>query len=375
MKFRDRLDHYKQIQREKLQGKVHYIPIDDYFPRLSKFLPGIIPGTGYLVGAASGVSKSKFTRHLFVRVPYDYIKKNPDKGIKLTVILNSLEETVEEVMDAFIINKVRAAGVDNIDVQQLNGYSSYVTSNATLKTVEETMDYFEDLEKCLHIVNINNPTGFYKYVREVARQRGKFYFRGKEVNTYANMDWSKTHWDKYVPNDPNEVVICISDHVWLYQEENGMKKRETLERYSAEYCRRIMNNQFGYITVNVQQYFVSSEQQEFTRNGESILHKIEPSFDSHGDVKTLLRDNLVVLGLFSPMRHHLTEHRGYDITRLKDNYRALFILKNRKGRGENLFLPLIFDGAGENFKELPWLNEKDKLEKAYKYVEQKLQNT
>lgn len=366
--FRQRLQHYKQVQQEKREGKIHYISFKKYYPRFSKFVPGIFPGTGYMIGAASGVGKSKLARHMFLKVPYDFIKTYPNSGLSIKIILNALEETKEEVADALIVQRLREVAPHAADVMELNGYSDMIVDNELLKVIEDNMAYFDDLDKYLDVVNISQPTGFYKYVREYAKKHGTFYYKGVAVQIPENADWSKLHWDTYKPFNPNELVICMSDHIWLYDAEGTETKHKTLENFSANYCRKMINNKFGYTTVNIQQFYVSSEQEQFTMKGQSIVSKLEPSLESFGDVKTTVRDNLVILGLFSPARHNLTDHRGYDINKLGDRYRGLFIMKNRKGRGENLFVPMFFDGSCDLFREMPTLDEKDRLHQVYEYV-------
>ena len=104
--------------------------------------------------------------------------------------------------------------------------------------------------------------------------------------------------------------------------------------------------------VNVQQQSSDKEKVQFTYKGESIESKLEPSLDGLGDCKVTQRDALVIFGLFSPERYAIAKHLGYDITKLKDRYRSLSILKNRRGR-PNLKLPLYFEGSTNTFEQLP----------------------
>jgi len=80
-----------------------------------------------------------------------------------------------------------------------------------------------------------------------------------------------------------------------------------------------------------------------------------------------LCDNIlanIVLGLFSPFRFGLTEYFDYDITRLKDHIRFLEVIVNRDGEMGGL-LPLWFDGAVCDFKELPKSNDTQAMAKVY----------
>ena len=85
----------------------------------------------------------------------------------------------------------------------------------------------------------------------------------------------------------------------------------------------------------------------------------------HG-IKSLCDNKLanVVLGLFSPFRFGITEYFGYDITQIKDHIRFLEVIANRDGEMGGL-LPLWFDGAVCDFKELPKPDEKAKMANVY----------
>lgn len=366
MKFKERLVAYKKIQEDKKSGKWNYIPFVS-LPRLSAIVPGIIKGVGYLLGASSGVGKSQLARFLFIEEPLAFLKKYPDSGLSVKIIFNALEETEDEILDILIARRMKTEYNIDISVMELNGNDAHYVPDHILTKIAECEDYFSELSKHLEIVDIGNTYGFYKHVREYARRNGKFYRHGVEVVIPEGADWSKHNWDSYTPNNPNEIVIVISDHIWLYSANTGQgeSKYQTLENFSAQYCRRIMNNKFGYATVNIQQFFVASEMQQFDNKGKTIVAKIEPSIESFGDIKILIRDHLVVFGLFSPARHNLEEYRGYDINKLDDNFRGLFILKNRKGKGENKFIPLYFDGAINKFEELPKPDDITEINKFY----------
>lgn len=56
-KVEKRVEELKKIKEEKDKGRIFCIPFENY-PKLTKSVPGIIPGQMYLCTAASGV---KFT--------------------------------------------------------------------------------------------------------------------------------------------------------------------------------------------------------------------------------------------------------------------------------------------------------------------------
>jgi hypothetical protein len=62
--------------------------------------------------------------------------------------------------------------------------------------------------------------------------------------------------------------------------------------------------------------------------------------------------------------NYFAEHFGYDITILKDHIRFLEVIANRDGEMGGL-LPLWFDGAVCDFKELPKVDDKTAITKIY----------
>ena len=57
-----------------------------------------------------------------------------------------------------------------------------------------------------------------------------------------------------------------------------------------------------------------------------------------------------------PTPHEIPKYKGYDITKLKDSYRYINVLKNRYGIS-NVSDNLFFMGAVNMFYELPKYND------------------
>jgi replicative DNA helicase len=350
--FRDTVDKIKENWNNLKQGLVNTIPFEN-FPALNKHIPGIIKGVYYIVTASSGVGKTQLTKALFVLEPYKYIKKNTDKKLKLKILYFALEESKEEFMLSLISNRLKVQHDISMSVLDLQNYSVGKFNENTLEKIEECQEYFEDLEKYLVVEDsIYNPTGIYKYVRDYSEKNGTHHYKtlniqGKDEKVYSH----------YIPNNPNEFVIVITDHISLLQEEKDgvtgqmMNKHQTITKWSADYSRKQITKHLKYAVVNVQQQSADKEKMQFTNQGQSIESKLEPSLDGLADNKLTQRDALVVLGLFAPDRYEIRKHLGHDIVKLKDNYRCLKILKNRLGR-PNLKKGLFFDGETNTFKEL-----------------------
>ena len=105
-----------------------------------------------------------------------------------------------------------------------------------------------------------------------------------------------------------------------------MSQWETMSTFSNKYCISL-RDKYGFIPVNVQQQTSAKEQVESNFRGASVTEKLEPSLDGLANNKETQRDANIVLGLFSPARYKITEHRTYDITFWDNFYRSMHILK------------------------------------------------
>lgn len=362
--FEETLNKIKLAAENIENGKVNNLPFSN-FNKLSKHIPGIVRGLYYLITASSGIGKSQITKKLFVLEPYEFVKNNIDKNIKLKIFYFALEESKEEFMLNLISNKLFTDFGISISAIELQSFTNKL-SNDIISKIEDCKEYFKDFEKYVEVIdNIYNPTGIYKYVENYALNNGTI--------QYKEIDNRKIAYD-YKANDENEFVMVILDHVSLLQEETDpitksmMNKHQTMSRWSADYCRKKISKLFKYTVINVQQQEAAKEKQEFYK-GNSIESKLEPSLDGLADNKLLQRDAMIVLGLFAPDRYEISTHLKYNISVLKDNYRSLKILKNRFGK-PNLKTGLFFDGKTNTFFELPEYNS-EKMLKIYENIKNK----
>lgn len=218
--------------------------------------------------------------------------------------------------------------------------------------LDEYDDYFKELENTVTIIdNIRNPFGIYKYMRAYAETHGHYTKKKvKFIDDYGKSEIKEVN-DTYIPDDPDEYVLVITDHISLLLPEKGQHLHEAMSKFSSDYCLH-MRDKWFYTIVNIQQQAAAQEKQQYTNTGESILEKLKPSADGLGDNKLVGRDVDVMLGLFDPSRYKIKSHEGYNIERLGDHYRELLVLVNRNGSG---FCSdhLLFHGAVNYFKELP----------------------
>ena len=367
MKVNERIKQIREVKNLRDQGHMLCIPYYKPFPRLSNFVPGIVKGIMYKVTAGSGVGKTQLTKALFVMAPLNYIRENPNSKFKLKIFYFALEENESEFIDSLICNQLAVKHKLHIDPQMLRGMrENYVDENTMkmIEDVEEDVQFFMDHIEVID--SVSNPTGMYKYCRTYSEKAGTHYwddkvFTKKKADGTVESTTEKVYRE-YIPNDPNEHVIVIADHISLITEEYDkntekyLTKHQTMAKWSTHYCRGQMTKHWGWTVVNVQQQEQSSERQHYTNTGRSVVQKTEPTLDGLANNKEIQRDDYVIISLYSPDRFGFDEYNGYDIVRMRDTYRAIKILKNRLGV-PNKYVSLLFDGATNRFKEIPFSDD------------------
>lgn len=346
------IEDIKNNRKRRLEGKSNCIPWEN-FPRLSSKIPGIEQEQYVIVTASSKVGKTQLADYLYVLEPYNYVKKHKEAGIKLKIFYFSLEVSKKKKLMSLLANKIYNETGDIISIQNLNSkFSDYILDAKTEELIEHYIPYFEEFEQTVSIIdNVRNPFGIYKYMRNYAETHGHY---KKKIVTLINEKGVREQIevnDYYIPDDPDEYVIVITDHVSLLLPENGMTLHQAMSKYSSDYCLH-MRDKWKYTIVNVQQQAAEQEKQQFNNFGGNVVSKLRPTPDGLGDNKLTGRDCNLMIGLFAPSRYDIKTYNDYDVSLLKDNYRELIVSLNRDGEG--FFTDdLLFNGAVNYFEEAP----------------------
>ena len=370
-----RFNRYKEIKQIRDDGKFLCIPFTKSFPKLSKYLPGIMKGVMYKVTAGSGVGKTQLTKSMFVIAPLEFMRTNPELGLKIRIIYFALEESEEEFIDSLVVNTLAMKFGVRIDALELRGFKDKYADEMLINQIEKCMEDVSFYMNHIELVDTEyNPTGMYKYCRRFSEKVGKHVW-ADEIFTKKGSDgiiktWKEKVYKEYVPNDPNLHVIAIGDHLSLITEEYDkqtekmLTKHQSMAKWSTHYCRGQLTKHWDWTVVNVQQQEQGSERQHYTNSGESVVTKTEPTLDGLANNKEIQRDDYIIISVYSPDRFGFEEYHGYDISRMRDTFRAVKILKNRLGT-PNKYIHLLFDGATNRFAELPLPNELEELNKFY----------
>lgn len=356
------LENAKERREKILSGKVNCIPSP--FKTFRYDFPGVELGTYYLVSGGAKSSKSKITNFLFLFNSILYAYHHPEL-VRLKVFYALLEEKAENITGKFIcyLLYILSNKKIRIDIKTFKSVDEDRILSPEILELLGTLEYqsilkfFEE-----HVVFIpdRNPTGVYHTLEKYAEANGTIH--RKKVEGYE-----KEIFDYYEPNDPDEYVLCIIDHISLISCERSMDLRNSIKKLS-EYL-KIVRNKYNYIPVVVQQ-----------QNSESLsleafkANKIRPTQKGLADSQDPGKDCDVMLGITSPFSWELKEYLKYDITKLRGYCKFLEIVLGRDGES-NAILGMYFDGATGYYAPLPKYDNIPELNKVYQLIQRNQEST
>ena len=327
---------------------------------------GVISSENYS-GTATKYSTTQFTNFLFIINSIFYQIQHPTQ-IKVTILYFPLEETKEDIIlriYAYIIayithNRILISPENLESVDERFPLSQEVLDIMDSEEFKMIADKFEE---CITFYEDRNATGIYKRIKEYVESNGQCIYQDKEVTYKDEFGFTKTEniktFVKYIPNNPNEYVIAITDHAGLLQEERGMNLKQNIEKLSEYFV--LLRNKYKVIPVLVQQ-----QNMETTNLEAYKANKIRPTKDGLKDSKRTGEDCTVLFGLTNPHAFELNQYQNYNIDQLKDCFRILEIVLARKGRANGL-CPMFFNGAVNQYSELPLPNTPE-MNQVYQYV-------
>jgi hypothetical protein len=363
---------YEDLKRRRqkiLDGKINCIPCS--FNRFSEEWPGVEQSKYFLITAQQKVGKTQFADKMFLFDPFFYAFNHPEI-IRLKIIYFSLEISAEEKYKQFICYLLFMLSRGRIRVSQRDLNSTIKDSPLseeilTILESDEYKKYFKFFEEHIDIIShVRNPTGMHEHVKNYAKEHGHWEYKEIDWKEIDGSITKKKVKDYYIPNDPDEYVIIMTDHIGLITTESeagrSMNLHESIAKLSSKYMIS-WRDDYKYINVAIQQQALSGESTENVKLG-----KLKPSGADLADNKATSRDCNIMFGIFSPIRHDLQSYMGYDITKFRDNIRFMEIMIAREG-GNNSTAPLFFDGACNFIKELPLPNDSIGIAKVYSMLD------
>lgn len=353
-----------------LEGKVNCIPWG--LPRFEEFSPGIEKKKYYIFSANSKIGKTQITDFLTL---FNIAKRLVDGvlDVPVKIFYFSLEMTAEEKMLSCFSHILYVYENIRLSPTELKSTSSKkILDESVLETLKKYKKYFDKIEEIvIFIDDVRTGYGMFNMVRDYMESNGTVYYKEltltKKDQFGNNVEYVQKVRDYYKPNNEEEYVLMIIDHISLISTESRNKirldLRESIGILSSDYLVRLRNI-YSVTPIVIQQ---QASSQESVENKKS--NKLKPSLDGLADNKSTQRDCNVSFGLFSPFRHEIEEYCGYDVRIFKDNIRFLEIMGGREG-GAGSNIALYFDGAVNMFEELPRPDDLITMQKVYNKLKQ-----
>lgn len=331
-----------------IAGRLNYIPLHEDFGIFAEWYPGTMRGEYVGITGGTSSAKSQITRRIYLFGAIEWAIKSK---VNLKVIWNGLEESVEEARYfllswlLFKTNKIR------YNIEHFESVGKTVFQH-DLKAIEDIQPIFEKFWSHIDFYDSTYTTvAIHDTVLKVAESRGTFYNKGEKVTNVT----SASVYDKYVPSDPNEFVIVVTDHYGILEQMEGeTSERQSMVRMSKinrqHFCKRL-----NYIAVGVVQQMAQMEDLAHIQ-----AQQVYASLQGFGDSKTIARDMMTIIGITNISRYghttaltSQTEIDGGKIsfgsTGLGDFQRVIGILKRRYGIVNKRSL-VLFDGCVGEFK-------------------------
>ena len=317
------LTNLEDRRQRVLRGDINCIPSP--FKNFQRDFPGIEQGKMYLISGASKSGKSQLTSFLFLYNSILYAYEHPDK-VRIKVFYFPLEETPEKITIRFMCYLLYKLSDRKIRVSPMH-LQSVTAGNAVepeilelLNSIEyrSILDFFEDR---VLFLQERNPTGYWKTINKYAQDNGTIHKKKVIMeNKETGFPTEKEIFDYYTPNDPEEYVITIVDHISLVEQERGMTLKQCIDKLT-EYA-MVFRNHYNYIPVLIQQQNMDTISLDAYKN-----NKVRPTLAGLADSKDPGKATSVMLGITNPYAFELPYYPYPNDENNPNNY----LIRNLKG--------------------------------------------
>lgn len=218
----DILSNLKERQQKVLNGGINCIPAP--FARFRNEFPGVEPGKLFVVTGATKSSKTQITNYLFVYNTVLYMYHNPGK-IRAKIFFFPLEETKEAItlrFMSFLLNYISRGklSISPTDLKSTDERKPISDEILALMDSEEFNAIYKIYDEIVVFQEAKHPTGINIIMENYAKAHGTIKYRDldfEEVDeiTGEKRTVTKQVFDRYIPDDPDEIVIWVTDHVGL----------------------------------------------------------------------------------------------------------------------------------------------------------------
>jgi len=267
------LDNIRENRQRFLSGQFNCIPFK--LDRLSLYAPGIIRGNFDCITANVSVGKTTIAKFLYV---FSAIEFAIEQKLNLKIIYFALEESETQFDYSLMAYLAQKEYGMRYNIVEFEAFNQAIPEKDMVK-LENLQSKFDEYKSYIRLIdNVYNSYGLYKNVRDFARERGDFYMNETKLQTSTLV--KNESWNKYVPHDPEEFVIIISDHVSELHFDREEKELKAAIANWTKYQRHYICKRFNYNCCAVHQQAAAQESLDHFK-----LNKIKPSLQGLADHK------------------------------------------------------------------------------------------
>jgi hypothetical protein len=357
-------------------------PYSDTLSRLGTRV-SISKGMYTLFGGMSGSGKTAVVDSMFLLNIYLWWKRNRENtSIKIYWIYRSMERNIKYKVAKWTAYLMYIEHGILIDVPTIFQWSNklYDLDDALLTIIKSYDKFFEEFFDYVDLKHgAENPTGVRNYGLSVAYQKGKYIKANSEsifINNEKQCEFNEDQFDivigkkslykdlkiygkvyrihqyenLYVPQNDDEFVFHITDHLGKLTSEKGFTDKQIIDKH-AEY-QGIFRDDFMWNPIDVMQFNRGLE--DTYRQVKTDLDVTPADFKSSGDP---YENADLAFGLLNPYKLKQFNYDGYDImncisSRGNNRFRGLKCIKNSYG-ADDFRLGYGFLGENGFMKELP----------------------
>lgn len=355
-----------------IKGNFNVLPIR--FKRMSYYLPGLEKGTYLIVTAETKNGKTIFASQMFLLSQLWEAYHN--SKFKVKYLYFNAEESQEVIKDRIVCYLLHKYTNGNIRI------SSRDLNSTTIPLSQEVIDVLEDdgfkdirdfFFNHIEFNDVTYPTGIEIAIRKYVEQNGKIQ-RGESFTIEDPISGKKSVQHKiigYEPYDKDVFTIVFFDNFNNITPERGQTLLQAITNVSK--CLKDARNRYGLTIVALQQQNAESDSNEAFK-----IQRVEPTQSRLQDCKMTSKDAQIVIGAFCPTMKfeglpngdpRKQIYRGYNIQKFGTYFRSLHILLDRNGECAKVF-PMYFDGMVSDIRELPKVDDSEKLQKFYDIIDE-----
>jgi hypothetical protein len=324
-----------------LAGK--YQGLANGFHDINKYIFGVQRKCYTLIGGASGTFKTTLLDYIILNAMIDA----KAKSIPIDVFYYSFEIDAESKkcnwLSQLAFNnygriippeRIKGLGDNRLDEEEQQIIDSLIPEVDSL--FEQIKFTFEPM----------NPTGVYHELFNHCKEQGELVYEDY-------MDENKQSKQRIIGFKPKDdrLILLAMDHLYLMRKERGFTTKENMDKMS-EY-NVSLRNIFGLSSFILQQFnqgLSATDRQKF--KGVDL----SPSQGDFKDTTNPYQDCDIALGTMNGWKLDLESCLGYDLTKFKDKFIMLKIIKNRLSK-DNIAKGLFVRPESGRFEELPKAEE------------------